>query len=262
MKKFGKGLLKIKMPAEWKESALKQGLKKSVHLNGQNITYTVRQSARAKKVRLTVGIGSGLEVVVPDKFNLKNLEPILKSKESWVLDKLAHFARLAEARRSSYCLNDRQVLFCGREYLVAVIVLPQAICGVQMDEDRFTVTVPAGREEDAGPILECWLRQAARRVILERIALLNGQLKLSYNRVCFKDQKTRWGSCSQKRNLNFNWRLVMAPLPVIDYVVVHELLHLLEPNHSMRFWSLVEGVCPDYRALREWLKKNGAMLTV
>lgn len=250
------------MLAKKKNNDIKQGLEKSVCLNGQNITYTVRQSARAKNVRLTVGPGSGLEVVAPVKYNLKNLEPILKSKENWILDKLAHFARLAEERCSSQHQNDRQVLFCGREYLVTVIVLPEVSYRVQVDEERFTVTVPAGREEEVGPVLEHWLRRTARRVILERIEVLNEQLKLPYNRVSIKDQKTRWGSCSRKRNLNFNWRLVMAPLPVIDYVVVHELLHLVELNHSKRFWSLVEGVCPNYRALRVWLKENGAALNV
>lgn len=88
------------------------------------------------------------------------------------------------------------------------------------------------------------------------------KLNLEYNKVFIKDQKTRWGSCSSQGNLNFNYRLVMAPLPVIDYLVTHELAHLAEMNHSKRFWSLVERVCPEYKKHRQWLKEHGSELTL
>jgi len=104
------------------------------------------------------------------------------------------------------------------------------------------------------------MKKMARLLINQRIRVVNSRLNLTYNKVFIKGQKTRWGSCSHKRNLNFNWRLVMAPLPVLDYIVAHELLHLLELNHSKRFWSLVEETCPDFRELRGWLKKNGPRL--
>ncbi len=86
------------------------------------------------------------------------------------------------------------------------------------------------------------------------------QMQVSYGRVAVKDQKTRWGSCSAKGNLNFNWRLILAPGEVLDYVVVHELAHRREMNHSVRFWNLVESVLPDYQQRKRWLKENGDRL--
>ena len=130
----------------------------------------------------------------------------------------------------------------------------------QVDVDKIVVLLNEGCGKDAAAVLECWMKSMARLLINQRIRVLNSVLKLRYNRVAIRGQKTRWGSCSSLGNLNFNWRLVMAPLPVMDYIVAHELLHLVEPNHSKKFWTLVESVCPDYKNCRDWLKKNGHRL--
>ena len=94
----------------------------------------------------------------------------------------------------------------------------------------------------------------------ERTVLYAERMQVSYGRITIRDQKTRWGSCSAAGNLNFNWRLVMAPGEVLDYVVIHELAHRREMNHSAAFWNIVESEMPDYRRHREWLKKNGGFL--
>jgi predicted metal-dependent hydrolase len=109
-------------------------------------------------------------------------------------------------------------------------------------------------------LLKEWYKQNAKAIIKERVQMWSHTMKLSYNRITIKDQRTRWGSCSTLRNLNFNWRLVMAPLAVLDYVVVHELAHLVEMNHSARFWSIVESYFPDFKECKDWLKHNGMTL--
>jgi predicted metal-dependent hydrolase len=101
---------------------------------------------------------------------------------------------------------------------------------------------------------------SARTVILERVAYWAERMEASHRRVFIKDQRTLWGSCSARGNLNFNWRLTLTPLEVLDYVVVHELAHLAEPNHSERFWERVARWCPDYKERRRWLRTNGAGL--
>jgi predicted metal-dependent hydrolase len=92
------------------------------------------------------------------------------------------------------------------------------------------------------------------------VAELAPQIGVRYDRIAIKGQSTRWGSCSSKRNLNFNWRLMMAPPGAVDYVIIHELCHLKELNHSPRFWALVAQHCPDYRRWERWLKVNIARL--
>lgn len=229
----------------------------SVTLAGRAVAYTVRRSDRAKNLRLQVGLETGLEVIAPKKFDLRDLENILQKKQDWILDKLDHFARVVENRGLHQQQSGRRVLYRGREYEVETIVSPGAAHNVAVEEGKLVVVVSEG---DAGAVLEQWFRSMARLLINQRIRVVNENLNLSFNRVFIKGQKTRWGSCSQRGNLNFNWRLVMAPLPVLDYVVAHELMHLVEPNHSKKFWALVEGVCPDYKAHRAWLRKNGQRL--
>lgn len=205
-----------------------------------------------------IASANGLEVVAPENFNPVYLEDVIRSKQKWILEKLAHFDRAAFFMSPQP--GNKRVLYRGHTYEVETEVRSGAPQSVEVDEGKLVVTVPEGSETKAPAVLEKWYRRMARLLINQRVRIMGQRLNVSFNRVFIKDQKTRWGSCSHKKNLNFNWRLVMAPLPVLDYVVVHELIHLIEPNHSKKFWSLVEKACPDYRDHRAWLKKYGKTL--
>lgn len=100
-------------------------------------------------------------------------------------------------------------------------------------------------------------RDKARDIFEQKVSYYARMMGVSYGRIAIRDQKTRWGSCSGEGNLNFNWRLIFAPAGVLDYVVVHELAHRKEMNHSPRFWRVVEDTMPEYRKYQKWLKENG-----
>ena len=110
--------------------------------------------------------------------------------------------------------------------------------------------------------LEARYRQAARDYFPARVAYYEAIIGVTHGAITIRDQKTRWGSCSAKGNLNFNWRLMLAPPRILDYLVVHELCHRKEMNHSKAFWNAVEMVLPDYKELRKWLKQYGTTLTL
>lgn len=111
-------------------------------------------------------------------------------------------------------------------------------------------------------ILEKRYRNAARQRFLERTAYFHQFTGGSYTSITVRDQKTRWGSCSSRGTLSFNYRLIFAPPAVLDYVVVHELCHLTHMNHSRFFWHMVEQIMPDYRICKQWLKDNGHLLSL
>lgn len=110
--------------------------------------------------------------------------------------------------------------------------------------------------------LEKWYRKEAAAIISRKASYYAEALKVDFQKIHIKDQRSRWGSCSSKKNLNFNWRLVMAPEPVLDYVVIHELCHLEHMDHSAAFWGLVGSICPEYKQHRRWLKEHGENLYV
>lgn len=242
------------------QSSAKEPRRGSINLAGREVAYTVKRSDRARYLRLQVGIETGLEVVLPRRFDLRGLDDILRKKQKWILDKLGYSAPAGEGGPLPGREGGGRVLYCGREYEVETRIRPGAAPNVAAEENKLVVTVPGEAEGAARMVLEQWLRCMAREIFTKRVRDLSKKLNLSYNRVFIKDQKTRWGSCSQQRNLNFNWRLVMASLQVQDYVIAHEIMHLIEPNHSKRFWALVEEICPDYKAHRAWLRKNGRQL--
>src|SRR5690606_2555985 len=116
------------------------------------------------------------------------------------------------------------------------------------------------RKQFVKETLILWYKKRFSDIAYERIKKYSSQIGSSPNKVAVKEQKTRWGSCSSKGNINLNWRLAMAPISIIDYVIVHELCHLKVMNHSKEFWKQVELILPDYIERREWLKVNGSKL--
>ncbi|HEX9057167.1 MAG TPA: SprT family zinc-dependent metalloprotease [Ktedonobacterales bacterium] len=233
----------------------------SVTLGGRHIPYTLKVSARARRLRLIVRPGSGLEVVVPRGAPLSAHEPFLREKEQWILTTLDRIARETAAAAPAPLITGRRLPFAGRELTLVVRADgPAGRYRVGLSGDTLTVTLPGGDQEQARVALEMWYRRQAAVIFADRLQIGNRAYGFTYQRVSIKEQKSRWGSCSKLGNLNFNWRLLLAPLPVLDYVVVHELCHLKELNHGPRFWKLVGRGCPDYAVHRRWLRLHGREL--
>ncbi len=131
---------------------------------------------------------------------------------------------------------------------------------VRLEKNRLLVDLDS-RNGRLNLVLEWWYRQQAEKLIRKRVDELCPRVGVTYGRLTVRGAKTRWGSCSQKGNINFNWKLMMVPEPVIDYVIIHELAHLKEMNHSKNFWELVAEHCPQWRKHRKWLKEHDGELT-
>lgn len=154
-------------------------------------------------------------------------------------------------------INNFKLYYLGKSYELETRMNQKNIVELA---DKFYVAssnAPAVKRYLTG-----WFRQQARKVIQQRVLLLSKMAGLHFNTMSITDAETRWGSCSSQRNLNFNWKLVMAPMEVIDYVAAHELAHLVEMNHSRQFWETVRKMFPLYRQYRTWLRRNGDTLNI
>jgi len=137
-------------------------------------------------------------------------------------------------------------------------------CGINavtLENNQLIVSLHSSGVGLSSHELEQWLKSQAVKMINEKVNKFSKTMGLHYNRVVVRDQKSRWGSCSCLKNLNFNWRLIMAPEAVLDYVIIHELCHLKEMSHSKAFWDLVAKYCPQWHERRDWLDNHSLEIT-
>lgn len=204
---------------------------------------------RSKRKTIALYIRGGvLEVRAPLRASLRDIEQFIVSKEKWISKNLAHSQEQAR-RRENFCVDyGDTVLYLGCEY--PIIAKTGRRVGF---DDGFFMPPGLSHGEIKSACIQIY-RRLARRDLPSRVLYFSKKMAVSPAAVKISGAKTRWGSCSTRRNLNFSWRLIMAGIDVVDYVVVHELAHLLEMNHSPRFWEIVAAVLPDYRERRGRLK--------
>jgi predicted metal-dependent hydrolase len=232
---------------------------KEIVLDGRVVSYTIKRSDRAKHTRLEVREGTGLTVVVPRSYRLGKIDELLKGKARWILRNLARHVWEKPLSTARELRSGDTVPYLGRELRVVECQAFGCALSANLTQNELVVSRESDRER-LDLLLERWYRAQAVEVIKQRVDRLVTRLGLSYRRIIIRGQRTRWGSCSPKGNLSFNWRLIMAPEPVIDYVIVHEVTHLKELSHSKRFWKLVAEECPGWREHRKWLDEHGAEL--
>jgi predicted metal-dependent hydrolase len=218
--------------------------------NGQRIAYTLKPAPRARRMRVAVG-AAGVELLVPPGMDLALARAFLQKHGDWVI---AHIAKRAARVDVQTALPPNAVLWRGQLRSVQVVRSDQNATVRDIDG---AFVVRARTAEIAQRALRRWMQRQAAALLNMAVAEHAARMTLHPQRVALRDQQTRWGSCSSRGTVSFNWRLVHAPPDVLVYVVVHELAHLREMNHSPRFWALVEAYCPDFQRNSAWLKREG-----
>lgn len=227
---------------------------------GQTLAVPVRESPRAKKLRAVVGrVRSGeVEVIVPKRTPDHEVDRFIRRNGDWILRTLQE----QKSRASLLGLSRPGVVWRLGEAIEVVRVAhqagqPAARAQLASVAGKRVLGVAAASDQDARQAVATWCREEARLVAEVLCAREQGHLGVKPKRVRVADQTSRWGSASTSGTLSFNWRLLMAPLQVFDYVVVHELAHLVHMDHSSDFWSLVYKHRPDYRSPVAWLDRHG-----
>ncbi len=218
----------------------------------KQINYSIRVNKLAKRIILKVSEDGEVKVTVSRKRLVKDGIRLAESKASWIY---SHLKRL-ERDKSFRMPITEQIMFLGDSYPVELAASSKL--KLNFSSDKFQVYLKDHNYEDIRGELKKFYIKEARKLLPKMVDDLGYAQRI--NRIAIRGQKTRWGSCSSDRNLNFNWRLMMAPVTAVQYVVAHELAHLEHMDHSTRFWKAVEKMSPDYNWHRAWLKKNGKLL--
>jgi predicted metal-dependent hydrolase len=222
------------------------------------IPYRIRRSDRAQRARILVD-GDGIEVVVPQRFPLKDVEPFVEEKRAWI-ERTLERMRETDAELPPARLTDGgEVPYLGERLGLDVRVERRRVREhVARRGDRLQLALPPGTKvRDA---LERWYRRRTRAEVAPRLDAACARWGSAYTKLQVRGQRTRWASCSSTGAMSFNWRLLLAPPHVLDYVVEHEVVHLDVLDHSQRFWILLSERVPDWREHERWLRRHGHAL--
>lgn len=230
-------------------------MKRSVVEGGRSIEYTLIKAAR-RDVLFQALPGGVTRVYAPSYMRLKAIDEMVRQRAEEITRMHLELDRHMEMNRMKHPVSDGSALMIeGKRYCIRLHE-GKAVKGEIIGEE-YHLTLP---EPDSDPEIRAAIRStlSARALerIRERLSYYQPMIGKPFGRVTIRDQKSRWGSCSRKSNLNFNWKLIMAPPEALDYVVVHELCHLIEFNHSPRFWKLVGDILPEYAFWKKWLKTH------
>lgn len=234
---------------------------RAISLGDATITYRHRVSRRARRLRFEVRPGNGLEVTTPPGVSVARIEAVMREKTDWITKMLVRYAQPPLSVVEAPLQSGALLPFAGGQLRLELdIRRPGRRKIAVMEEGTLRLVLDSNSPDAIRATIERWYRRQAHHVFAERVAHWNAQFGYTFGRIAIRDQKSRWGSCSRQGNLNFNWRLLLAPISVLDYIVIHELAHLKEGNHSPRFWALVAEQCPNYRDQRAWLRQHGPEL--
>lgn len=212
------------------------------------------ERSKRKTISLIVTENSELVVRAPLKVGLNYINDVVESKKNWILKKIEEQKQryVAPKEYTEYT----KLLYLGKEHNLEII--QNAIYAVKYEDNVFKISSDCINH--AKEYFELWYKKQARIYLTERLNSIAAEHNFVVNNVRISTADKRWGSCSSKTNINLSYKLIMAPISVIDYVIIHELAHTREMNHSTKFWAIVESIMPNYRQERLWLKQNGKKL--
>ena len=233
----------------------------TIDVAGRRVEYRVVPSKVARKLRVRVGPG-GVEVVQPAGGDDGETDAFVRASGEWIVGQLDRVERLRTVRKPER-IPVGEILYRGLPTPVRVETHPHRRGPNRVAHEAGELVIILGNTSTPPPkSLENWLRRQARAEIQSYLSMVTPRLNCHPRKIYIMGQRTKWGNCSAMRNLSFNWRLILAPPLVLRYLVMHEVVHLVMPDHSARFWLTVQSLCPDMERARQWLSANGHRLQV
>lgn len=262
---LGQYLSGIKQEAVDKINIWQEGYKENMEelrFQDQIICYEIIRSKR-KTISIEIKKDQSVLVRSPQNISKNTIRQMVYEKADWIRNGQEEMEKRQENQQRASYQEGELFFYKGKKYTLHIIedkTLRTPV--VAAAGEYLTIRVLKEREALVRDSLLTWYYKKAGETIKERVAWYEGEVERKGRRISIKDQKTRWGSCSSQGNLNFNWRLILVPPPLLDYVVVHELCHFKHMNHSHLFWKEVEAVLPDYGERRKQLKEYEKIIDI
>lgn len=231
-------------------------------INGQSIDYTVIISTRrTSSARLKITSSTTLEITIPRNYDAKRIDQLLTQKSAWIA-RTTERLKVCEATVGQLIQPGMELPLHGRMHQVIFQESTHRPGITLADNQRILLRHQPGQTDQdiLKKTLIIWYRRMAYQTLQGKTEYWGRIIGVHPSKITIRDPKTRWGSCSAKATLSYNWRIIMAPECVIDYLVVHELCHLRIPNHSTQYWAFLARYIPDYKERRRWLKQNGHLI--
>ncbi|MDX9881721.1 MAG: SprT family zinc-dependent metalloprotease [Prolixibacteraceae bacterium] len=204
-----------------------------------------------KHARLRVSEDGKVRIIAPPSFSEDDISSLLRKKAKWIDKNVKYFEAMSKIE-----LQRNQLLFLGNRY--NYFYDPSFAQKVIINHEHRTIS--AKRDLTDPETQEKWYRNIAKKHLVKRSEQLSKRLKFQYNKLFIREERNKWGNCSKERNISLNWKLIKAPEYVIDYIIIHELLHTVVMSHTNKFWTLLKSYYPDYKESIKWLEKYGNSL--
>ena len=237
-----------------------------IQYGNKEIHFEVKHGKRKKTVAIHIDLTAKVKVLAPQGLEGGKIREIVQKKARWILEKQEQIKRRRDSHPAKEYVSGESFPYLGREYRLKIIrssLEHKNRC--RLVNERLLVEID-GKAEGKGEktvvknALMDWYREQAEKKIFERINYYTRLIGEQPKSVKIRNHKRQWGSCSGNGSVRFNWKIIMTPISVLDYVIVHELMHLREMNHSRRFWRCVAQVCAEYTTAEKWLKQHVALL--
>lgn len=217
----------------------------------------IRSKKRRKTISLYIKEDGRIFIYAPYRTPKWEIERFIKEKRSWIVKKMSEKERSIKEAEKAFIPGEK-FLYLGESYPLEIEESSNRKVPLKLSFGKFVLD--KDHIEEAKDLFIQWYKKEAKARIIERIDFYSNRLQLFSKGIRITSAKYRWGSCSRDNRLSFSWRIIMASLSIIDYILIHELVHIKEKNHSKRFWNYLESILPDYRKHRLWLKKNGHVI--
>jgi len=233
-----------------------------LNFGGERVRFSIERTARRKTISISVGF-DGVRVLAPVDMGDDHIIGLVRKKAAWLLRKQAGYRELAAAPVQREFVSGETYHYLGRPYRLKVIADADAVItrisarGSALVAPVLPEAPPAIRRAAVRSALRHWYRERAKAHFPSRTAIMSERLGIPRPSISIVDQSKRWGSCDARGSIRLNWRLIMAPMPLVDYVIAHEACHVLEHNHSRQFWRSLETIMPDFEQRVHQLDRLG-----